>query len=927
MKKKPVKRYILLSILFFSIGLNSQVLRTSDYLTPRAIPHRTLLFNLSEAGQSKPLEWGLDMAWLSQENILRGIAFMGNSNIDIIRSSFTPTDSLVNGDLKAAELTMLNNRLAMLSYFPLSTKIMLNCDHPTVHSWYLGRPDRWAQLINVTAKRHRAAGREIASVAPFNEPDFGWGQYTGYDGKSQFLQICNELRKNSQFDAVRLSGGNTLNCDEALNWYGYLRSRLDEGNTHQLAGSFDNFASFFTTVRANGDHATADECHNVMEPMVGVEYGLQTAIWWGTAEYARGEFVKASDGARLAYAEHRPNWTAASVYRAPDGKVQAFGGTSERQAVTTTYRFVSKDRDVFFEGYGPLREYYMELPGGTGYQNGQTGAERVVNITTGEDIQPIINGKYILINRISMKAVEVAVGSTVSGATIWQKTYRGYNYQQWNVVPVSSRIGGDFSYFTISAVHSAKVMENTNYSLSNGSSVTQYDDLKGANQQWFLEYAGDGWFYIRNRHSAKCLQVAAPYTTEGASIQQSEKNGNTNQQWRLIPVGAPVEFVAPQAPVGLSANVQSASVLLNWNANTESDLASYTIFRSESADGVYNTLAQRITANSFVDNSVLPGKTYYYKIKAVDNSLNRSAYSNQVSVVTLQDKALVAHYNFENSTRDTTINQLNAAAFGSLGYSTGKNGASSVLLNGSSNYVQLPYTVANYNEITIATWVNWMGTTAWQRIFDFGNGENEYMFLTPKSSSGYLYFGLKHAGNERVMVAPALTARTWTHVAVTLSATGAKMYVNGALVSQSAVITIRPSDINPVLNYIGRSQFSDPLFMGLIDDFRIYNYAMTATEVAQLTTISALAQTENNTDKTVFFWPLPVKDKLNFSCLPLLNITSEVIIRNIEGRTLKSYKMEIEPENNIDISDFKPGVYFLQVRTGKHSSIQRFIKE
>jgi len=161
MKKEPVKRYILLSILFFSIGLNSQVLRTSDYLTPRAIPHRTLLFNLSEAGQSKPLEWGLDMAWLSQENILRGIAFMGNSNIDIIRSSFTPTDSLVNGDLKAAELTMLNNRLAMLSYFPLSTKIMLNCDHPTVHSWYLGRPDRWAQLINVTAN---VTERQVAKL-------------------------------------------------------------------------------------------------------------------------------------------------------------------------------------------------------------------------------------------------------------------------------------------------------------------------------------------------------------------------------------------------------------------------------------------------------------------------------------------------------------------------------------------------------------------------------------------------------------------------------------------------------------------------------------------------------------------------------------------------------------------------------------------
>mgnify|MGYP000650539910 CR=1 FL=1 len=95
--------------------------------------------------------------------------------------------------------------------------------------------------------------------------------------------------------------------------------------------------------------------------MVGLEYGMQTGIWWGWAEYTRGEFCKASHGERLAYAEHRPNWTAASVYRAPDGKVQAFGGTSERQAVTTSYRFLSKERDVFFDGHGPQREYVMEL--------------------------------------------------------------------------------------------------------------------------------------------------------------------------------------------------------------------------------------------------------------------------------------------------------------------------------------------------------------------------------------------------------------------------------------------------------------------------------------------------------------------------------------------------------------------------------------
>jgi hypothetical protein len=162
-----------------------------------------------------------------------------------------------------------------------------------------------------------------------------------------------------------------------------------------------------------------------MEAMVGVEYGMQTGIWWGTAEYARGEFVKASrNGKRLAYAEHRPNWTSAAVYRNEEGKLQAFGGTSERQAATTSYRFLSKDKSVFFDGYGPQREYVMTLPGGTGYQQGQTNAERVVNISWGDDIQPVIDGTYVLVNRNSQKVMEVTNASTQTGANVRQNNYR-----------------------------------------------------------------------------------------------------------------------------------------------------------------------------------------------------------------------------------------------------------------------------------------------------------------------------------------------------------------------------------------------------------------------------------------------------------------------------------------------------------------------
>ena len=37
--------------------------------------------------------------------------------------------------------------------------------------------------------------------------------------------------------------------------------------------------------------------------------------------------------------------------------------------LTTTYRFVSKEKDVFYDGYGPQREFYLEMPGGNSYQD------------------------------------------------------------------------------------------------------------------------------------------------------------------------------------------------------------------------------------------------------------------------------------------------------------------------------------------------------------------------------------------------------------------------------------------------------------------------------------------------------------------------------------------------------------------------------
>ena len=923
--KKSLIYFIILSFGLGIIQLKAQT-STSSSLIAQPVPDRTVTFSITDAGVSKPIIWGLDLAWLNETNIRRGIAFMGVDKVDLVRASFQPILPLVNGDIQGQQITDLNTRLNLIDLTGTKTKVALNCDHPSVDASYIGNAANWALLMDATTKRVQARGRTVVSISPFNEPDYGWGQYSGSNGQLDFYNICGELRKNSRFDSIRICGANTLNCDQALPWYNYLKTRLEEGNTHQLAGSFDNYASFFTTVRANGDHATADELHNVMEAMVGVEYGLQTGIWWGTAELARGEFVKASDGMRLGYAEHRANWTSASVYRNPAGKVQAFGGTSERQALTTTYRFVSKDRDVYYDGNGPQREYTMVLPGGTAYQTGQTSAERVVNVTWGGDIQPVINGRYLLVNRMSSKVMAVPLASTTTGTYLRQYVNTNATSQQWNVTPVDSRVGGDFSYFTMTNVNSNMAVDVLNFSLDDGAAVQQYTDNKNSNQQWYLDYVGDGWFYIRNRQSAKCLEVASPYVNAGASIQQREKTGTTNQQWRFLPIGTTVELVAPTAPTNLIATANAASIRLDWTASPETDVAGYTVFRSDLSGGNYNTIARNVTTTSFIDNTTDAGKPYFYTLRAVDNALNRSPYSNETSATATGNHDLVAHLQFDGNTKDSTINLNHSATCGTISYTTGKVGTQAIALNGTDAFVQLPTNVANQKEITIAAWVYWRGASAWQRIFDFGIDQTHYLFLSPSSSTGQLRYAIRNGGAEQLLNATALSIGKWSHVAVTINSAGTHIYVNGKLVVESTVITTSPLDFKPILNYIGRSQFTtDPLLNGYVDDFRVYNYALTATEIAQipgfLTGVEDVADYKNELTLS----PVPANDIVQLSYSGDNTCKSTVAVFDMSGKIVINKDLNETNNAELNISTLSMGVYMLKLTNSNETIIKKLV--
>lgn len=868
------KLFPILILANFASHSIAQVVSCASFLKARQKADVTVPFRYLDEGVETPIEWGLDLSWLDENNIKRGVLYVGKEMIDVIRSPYRPTESVEGGSLSSDQVRYITIRSNIIKRnLKSDVKLVVNDDAPSVDSWYNDktvsseeRGKRWAKVIDLSLKKYKQLGvGNLETISPFNEPDDRYGAEQGYydqqnkvDKRMQdFRSIAKSLKEDyaEEYANVRISGGNTLNPDSAYKWWNYCKEYLDEGNTHQLAGTFDKYANFFQAVRNYGHHATADELHNTMEAMVGVEYGMQTGIWWYTCEHSRAQFMKATyhrnPGKRLAYAEHRNNWTAAAVYRQPDGLVQAFGGTSERQAVKTTYNFVSLDRPVWFNGE-PGREYVMLLPGGTGYQTGQSNAETVVDIQSTDDPMPHIDGTYKIVNMNS----GLLMGHTNSPTSGWTSTTQRSNGTQktlqWVVTPMPLTCGDDFGYYSI-VLNTGNGMNLNllNNDLSNGANVGIYPGGLAKNEQWYLEYAGQGAFYIRSRYSTKCLEVANGSKYVGGNVQLGDFKGVDYQKWRFLPTNVIPNLIAPEAPTDLVATGQGSSIRLDWTASTSTDVASYTVLRSEDGTSFY-AIASGVTTTSFTDNEAADDAYYTYQVYAVDKSLNYSERSNSSRAGVTGERDTVLYYPFNETLNDTTLNGNHCSIYGTPAWTPGKVGTTAIRLSGTDNFIQLPYTIANHDEITVACWVYWRGGYSWQRLWDFGTGINQYMFLSPKSDSG-MRFAIKDGGEEQqIRLTKNLSMNKWVHIALTLGDEGAVLYLNGEEAGANANVTIRPSDFRPVLNYIGRSQFaSDPYFKGQIDDFRIYNCALSSEEVKQLVDETDGVEAVDNKQSTV----------------------------------------------------------------------------
>ncbi len=87
----------------------------------------------------------------------------------------------------------------------------------------------------------------------------------------------------------------------------------------------------------------------------------------------------------------------------------------------------------------------------------------------------------------------------------------------------------------------------------------------------------------------------------------------------------------PAAPTGLTATAGYIPVKLDWNNNSEGDLAGYNVYRSTTSGSGYSKLnSTLLTDSNYIDDITSTNITYYYVVTAVNTTSNESTYSGQV---------------------------------------------------------------------------------------------------------------------------------------------------------------------------------------------------------------------------------------------------------------------------------------------------------
>jgi hypothetical protein len=243
-------------------------------------------------------------------------------------------------------------------------------------------------------------------------------------------------------------------------------------------------------------------------------------------------------------------------------------------------------------------------------------------------------------------------------------------------------------------------------------------------------------------------------------------------------------------------------------------------------------------------SGLLANTVYHYRVQSRDAAGNLATSADfTFTAPPLATSGLVGHWPLDATSGTTAADASGSGNTGTLVnsplWTVGVLGQA-LAFDGVGTYVNVPHAAAlNAYPLTIAAWIKTGATTGVGAIvnkFVAGTSNGYQLFVdNGRLCAWYLRDAANHVydGTSCTLATSGYADNQWHHVAFVVDAAGGRLYVDGV---QRATrgwtgVASAPSTTQPlhIGDYAGAA---GAVFSGLIDDVRIYDRALSATEIS-----------------------------------------------------------------------------------------------
>lgn len=267
---------------------------------------------------------------------------------------------------------------------------------------------------------------------------------------------------------------------------------------------------------------------------------------------------------------------------------------------------------------------------------------------------------------------------------------------------------------------------------------------------------------------------------------------------------------------------------------------------------LYNNQSKR-----FKDNGTVTLKQITLPESASGMYFNKSLYGQNQENLNSNIQVRAGYWNTQNG-----YNTSDAGLYGywsmdgvdkDLNNVTGKVG-DALRFDGMNDYVQIAdaNTLKLTNQLSLSGWINLNKyPTANAYIID---KQNRYSLLVNASGIVQLILNYPTGGYARVVSTTPLNNNTWYYLVGTYNGTGAYLWIDGVMVNSLAYSQTIITDTNPVrigmYSNAGGATSTDWGFNGSIDQVRIWNRSLSATEIANIYSNESNGNVDPNMNRT-----------------------------------------------------------------------------